>query len=203
MTLGNGIGEICDVSYSQFDLKEYTTQFINEVSQKDTFANTESLKIVGPGSAVDEMRFNEASIFSPEKLIVVDPDEKCVKTLKVMFGVDTPSVSIQCVTGKIIDWDGPEEKVDMMMMMIGSFHESRSEDRLMVFQRVFNQWLEFGGSLLFDLDDETSVYSSALLESFPNHRMVSARQIIRDVNMIPQVRNVSGHAVKFQTDDYL
>ena len=89
------------------------------------------------------------------------------------------------------------------MMMIGSFHESRSEDRLMVFQRVFNQWLESGGSLLFDLDDETSVYNSALLESFPNHRMVSTRQIIRDVNMSPQVRNVSDHAVKFQTDDYL
>ena len=78
------IADICDVWYLRFDSQEYI-QFVEEVSKKDTFANPKSLKIVGPGSAFEEMRFSEASIPSPEKLIVVYPGKKCVTKLKMEF----------------------------------------------------------------------------------------------------------------------
>ena len=190
------IGEVCDGWGSRYD-KTVTKQYTDEICQVGAFLNIKSLIVVGPGSASSELLFMKQYMPSLEKLFLIEPDAECVEKVKIRLGLEIPSVSVQYVNGRIEDWSGPDRKVDMVMMM-DSLHEIRSDDRLMVFKRMFDHWLKPGGCLFFGLDDEASVYNSVLRESFPNHQVTSAQQITKEVKKLPQVLKVIDYTTKLE-----
>jgi len=100
--------------------------------------------MIGAGEGKHDVPFINQCAANVRKLVAVEPDHQSVEGLRVRLDRDLPGVECQVIETRIQSWKGPDDPVDLVLMMNVLYYVSRSE-RNELFQKVQEQWLNAGG----------------------------------------------------------
>ena len=158
---------------------------IQESTKDSSFQEAKSCILIGPGSGFVEMLFIRQSLPKLERLIVIDVDQGMMKKLENKFQQELPNVTTQFYVSRIQDWMGPDEKVDLVMV-IDSLYEKliKLQERLILYRQIFQEWLKPGGCLFVGQDDDRSVYNTMLSKLFPDFKRTPIQQILEEVKQL-------------------
>ena len=164
------VGEILDCWHRRYSKRDVELA-IEKTTNDPSFQEAKSCILIGPGSGFVEMLVIRQSLPKLEKLIFVDVDQGMMKKLENQFQHEFPNVTRQFCVSRMQDWTGPDEKVDLVMVM-DSFYEElvKLQDRLILYRRIFQEWLKPGGCLFVGHDDEGSLYHTMLSKLFPDFK---------------------------------
>ena len=131
-------------SHSNFS-KVFSAKTNKLSSSELNFDSVQSCLIIGPVSdCQQELLFIEQCVPNIEKLIVVEPDNESAVRLNIFLGNNLPDLHSQVIESTIQSWRGPDNKVDLVLMMNVLYRVSQRE-RKELFKKLNKQWLTAEG----------------------------------------------------------
>ena len=178
------VGEILDCWHRRYS-KSDMDMAIEEATKKSPFQDAKSCILIGPGSGFVEMLFIRQGLPKLERLIVIDVDQGMMKKLENKFRQELPNVTTQFCVSRMQDWMGPDEKVDLVMAIDVLYEQLiKLQERLILYRRIFQEWLKPGGCLFVGQDDDRSVYNTMLSKLFPDFKRTPIQQILEEVKQL-------------------
>jgi len=103
-----------------------------------------SCLMVGPGDGHYELQFLDQCVPNVSKIIAVEPDQESAECLRPRLRDRPPGVDTHMIECNIQSWQGPADRVDLVLMMHVLYY-FRPSERRELFKKLYRRWLGTGG----------------------------------------------------------
>ena len=137
--------------YSEFRSRDnYNEIFLATISKLNSelsLAAVKSCLTIGPGDGERELQFIKQCAPNTSKLIAVEPDHESAEHLRTRLVKNLLDVDSQVIETRIQSWKGPDNQVDLVVMMLVLYYV-RANERKVLFKKIHDEWLTSGGRVV-------------------------------------------------------
>jgi len=123
---------------------EVFEETIRRFSRELNLPSVKSCLMIGPGEGRNEVPFIKQCTRNISKVVAVEQDHSSTEGLRVRLDKDLPGVDCQVIESDIQGWKGPDDPVDLVLMMHVLYYLNTSE-RKELFRKLEEHWLTTGG----------------------------------------------------------
>ena len=138
--------QTCLDSYRNIGSDEKVFEELFDKFKPNDLKEAENCIAVGPGPGINELNFLRKFTPHLKFLTCVEMDDSCVAALNENLKRQLPkNVKAKVVQIPVQDWEGPEERVDVVLMFHCLYFDDK--ERIEVLRRCMRDWLKPGGRL--------------------------------------------------------
>ena len=129
---------------SRDNYSEVFSATLSKLSSELDLTAVKSCLMIGAGDGQHELQIIKQFAVNTSKIVAVEPDHESAERLRARLEKSLPGVDSQVMETNIQSWKGPDDPVDLVLMML-FLHNISTSERKELLKNLHEQWLTEGG----------------------------------------------------------